>query len=253
MRYLFVIGAVLLLAEQSPGQDVFPGSSVLPPQQQTGETIPQLIPSVQNLPAGEMADPSLSSEEAGGAESGAITNAVDTAQVSFLIDTGVQYEDEGEYAEAERAYLRALESAPGDLNIRFRLSTLYIQMKQYARAADLLKKLHEVAPDNVGVCNNLAWIYATGDEIKNGKLALRYAREALLDNPGLPPVWNTLAEAYYVSGDYDAALRSSDLAVELLKKTNPTQETLASFKEQREKIQRAIEAYKRFQGTDEEQ
>jgi tetratricopeptide (TPR) repeat protein len=252
MRKLFVIGAIFLLAGWSAGQDLLPEASPLPPQQQTEEAEPQPIPSVQNLPAGDLADPSLSPEEVAGGQYGVATNAIDIAQVSFLVDTGVQYEDEGEYAEAERAYLRALESAPGDLGIQFRLSTLYIQMKQYAKAVDLLKKLHEAAPGSAGICNNLAWIYATGDEIKNGKLALRYAREALLDNPDLPPVWNTLAEAYYVSGDYDSALRSSNQAIELLKRTNPTRETLASFEEQRAKILRAIEAYNRFHGADEE-
>lgn len=252
MRYLLIIGVGCLLAGRSSGQELFPGASPLPPQQQVDTPSAQLIPSVNNLPAAHSSsDSDVSPEEQAG--SGAVTNAIDTAQISFLIDTGVQYEDEGEYAAAERAYLRALESAPGDLNIRFRLSTLYIQMKQFAKAADFLKKLQEEVPGNAGVCNNLAWIYATGDEIKNGKLALRYAREALLDNPDLPPVWNTLAEAYYVSGDYAAALRSSEQAIDLLKKTNPTQEPQASFDEQREKIQRAIEAYKRFQGTDEEQ
>jgi Flp pilus assembly protein TadD len=125
-------------------------------------------------------------------------------------------------------------------------------MKQYSKAADLLKKLLAEAPENSIVCNNLAWVYATGDEIKDGKLALRYAREALLDNPTAPSVWNTLAEAYYVCGDYESARRSSEQAIEQLRAQKPSEAEQAAFAAQYIKIQRASEAYKRFQGIDEE-
>lgn len=180
------------------------------------------------------------------------TNTVKTSKISFLMDTGVQYEDAGEYADAEKAYLRALEKDPGNTDIRFRLSVLYIQMKRYAEAVKILKALGSEFPDNAMVQNNLAWVYASGGEMKNGKLALRHAREALLSAPYAPSVWNTLAEAYYVSGDYDKALRSSDQALGLLKsqKQKPSDKVLTAFGEQHKKIERAVEAYKRMMKTD---
>ena len=54
------------------------------------------------------------------------TNGAKFGQTSFLMDAGVQYADEGEYPEAEQAYLRALANDPGNPDVRFRLSTLYI-------------------------------------------------------------------------------------------------------------------------------
>ena len=57
-------------------------------------------------------------------ESAAATNPA--SRISFLMDAGVQYADEGEYAEAEHAYLRAREKDPDNPEIRSRLSTLYI-------------------------------------------------------------------------------------------------------------------------------
>lgn len=179
----------------------------------------------------------------------AATNAeANASKINFLMDTGVQYEDSGEYEDAEKAYQRALEKAPGNADILFRLSTLYIQMKRYKEAVGILEGLSKAYPDNPMIHNNLAWIYASGGEMKNGKLSVRHAREALLSTPYAPSIWNTLAEAYYVSGDYDKALQSSGLAVELLKsqQQKPSDADVASFEAQYAKIQRAAQAGKQL-------
>jgi len=178
------------------------------------------------------------------------TSPAKSADISFLVDAGVQYADEGEYAEAERAYIRALEGAPGNPDIRFRLGTLYIQMARYKDAVRMLEALVKEFPDSPMVQNNLAWVYATGGEVKNGKLALRYAREALLTVPFASSAWNTLAEAYYVSGEYDKALRASEYSIELLRLEEGTDEALKGFEAQRAKIMRADESYKALMKLD---
>jgi Flp pilus assembly protein TadD len=160
------------------------------------------------------------------------------------MNTGIQYVNEGEFQEAERAYLRALETDPGNPNIRFSLSTLYIQMERYKEAVDILTSMAADFPENALVHNNLAWIYSTGGAMKNGKLAVRHAREAILTAPIEASMWNTLAEAYYVTGQYDKALRASDYAVDLLRMQNAAEEEIAKFEMQRAKIQRAEEAAK---------
>lgn len=175
-----------------------------------------------------------------------------STKVSFLMNTGIQYANEGEFKEAEQAYLRALQTDPGNPDLFFSLSTLYIQMERFEDAAMLLNKLVDAFPDNPMLQNNLSWIYATGGKMKNGKLALRHAREAILITPFAASLWNTLAEAYYVSGLYDQALRSSEFAIELLRAQQPTasQEELLAFEGQHMKIQRAAEMYKTFMGLD---
>jgi tetratricopeptide (TPR) repeat protein len=176
-----------------------------------------------------------------------------TSRTDFLINTGIQYADEGDYKEAERAYLRARDNDPSNPNIRISLSTLYIQMERYKEAADLLNGLAAEFPENAMVQNNLAWIYSAGGVMKNGKLALRHAREALLIAPYTPALWNTLAEAYYVSGLYDKALRSSEFAFELLQMQQGTkEEDFRSFQAQYQKIYRANEASKSLLGLDTE-
>lgn len=168
------------------------------------------------------------------------------ARVDFLMDTGVQYMDEGDFQTAEQAYLRALEASPGNPNIRFQLGTLYIQMKRYKDAVAVLTAMAAEFPENPLVHNNLAWIYSTGGEMKNGKLAIRHAREAILSAPVEASMWNTLAEAYYVSGEYENALRASDYAVDLLRMQKGQNADVSEFEAQRARIRRAAEVGRQF-------
>jgi len=173
-------------------------------------------------------------------------------RVLFLIDASLLYAAEGAYEEALQACLRALEVLPGNQDIRFRLSTLYIQMQNYREAAHLLREMIAEFPDNPQIHNNLAWVYATGAGVKNGELALYHAREAVLLAPIQPSIWNTLAEAYFVSGQYEQALKTSVHAFDLLQAQRQGNEQEAGdFLAQQEKIRRADEAYKRFMGIDE--
>jgi tetratricopeptide (TPR) repeat protein len=172
-------------------------------------------------------------------------------RVAALMDAGGQYASEGGYKEAEQAYLSAWEKDPGNETVQFRLGTLYIQMKRYKEAVNMLRPLCDKYPNLPVLNNNLAWIYATADEIKNGQLALRYARETILSAPLLSAAWNTLAEAHYILGEYEQALRTSERAIELLyDQEGATEEDRQSFLLQYQKIQRAQKSYKMMLNLD---
>lgn len=182
-----------------------------------------------------------------------LADGLDRAKANFLLSTGLEYADEGEYEEAEHAYLRALAEAPDDSSIRFRLSTLYINMDRYPEAVALLETLIKEHPESAIMHNNLSWCYATGTGVKNKEKALLHAREAILSSPMTASVWNTLAEAYYVAGDYEKALRSAEHALSLLMETNPSEETAKSYLAQRERIILSQKALKMFEGLDDEE
>ena len=65
---------------------------------------------------------------------------------------------------------------------------------------------------------------------------------ALLSQPGSYHVWSTLAEGYYVSGEYEKAFRASEQALRLGSEKKATQENLMAYKEQLRKCMRAKEA-----------
>ena len=229
MQYILLILVLFLSAFSAPAQSLPQGASPIVIREMVTNDVAKAAP-------GEM------------------TNQAVISKISFLVDAGIKYTDEGEYTEAERAYLHALESAPGNSDIRFRLGTLYIQMERYRDAVKLLEELATEDPDNPMIQNNLAWVYATGGEMRNGKLAVRHAREAILTVPYAPSAWNTLAEAYYVSGQYDKALSSSEMALDLLRmQEDGSKETLSAFEMQRAKIQRAKDSYKTFFGLDKDE
>lgn len=214
---------------------------------QTGITAPEVSQDPALKISGgtaEAAKPAVPGEVA------ASTNQPNYARISLLMNTGVQYADAGDYQEAERAYLRARDADPDNPNILFSLSSLYIQMERYRDAVNILKGMAEKFPENALVHNNLAWVYATGGEMKNGKLAVRHAIEAIMSAPIEASMWNTLAEAYYVSGQYDKALAASEYAIDLLRMRNASAEGIAEFEKQRAKIQRADEATKRLLNLD---
>lgn len=176
----------------------------------------------------------------------AVTNTAQSSKLSFLMSAGVEYADEGEYEDAERAYLRALEVDPDNEDIQFRMGTLYVTMERFPDAVRIFEKLASQFPENPLPHNNLAWCYATGQEVRNTTKALRHGREALLYAPYSASAWNTLAEAYYVAGNYKKALRSSEHAIDLLQKNESEGGSLELFMGQRTKILRAEEAMKLF-------
>jgi len=181
------------------------------------------------------------------------TNTVENTKLSFLMNTGIQYAEEGEYKEAERAYLRALAEDPSNEAIQFRLSTLYLMTDRNIDAVPILEKLVAAHPENSQILNNLAWAYATGKGVRDKEKALLHAREAILSAPTSPSMWNTLAEAYYMAGDYERALRASEHAIDILTQRNPEAGELPSFQTQHTKIQRAAKALRMLDGLDEEE
>jgi Flp pilus assembly protein TadD len=227
--YLIVAGLALALALQSlQAQEKTPRISIDEVQGKTGYTQPMNITSnmVEQL-------------SRGGKD-----------QTDLLSSAGTEYADEGDFEAAERAYKRALEMDPDNQDILLRLGALYVSMDQYGDAVESFNKLIELNAENSMAHNNLGWCYAVGPGVRNVELALRHSREALLLAPDQPSVWNTLAEAYYVAGDYKKALRSADQAILLLRRMlEMSEESLRSFEVQRAKILRAEQALKMFEGT----
>jgi len=181
------------------------------------------------------------------------SNEVNFARTQFLLNTAALYTEEKEYPEAEKAYLRALENFPGNPVMLFSLSSLYTAMGRHKESMDILKKLAIQFPDDPTIHNNLAWAYAsTGGELKNAALALYHAREGIMSAPLDPAIWNTLAEAHYLNGDYKQALRCSVYAMEILRFHNAPETVIAEFDAQRIKIERTQESFSRLFGVEEE-
>jgi len=140
-----------------------------------------------------------------------------TGEMSDLLTSGRQSLQNEKWVEAAALFEKAFKLDPASQEAMFGLAAADIQLEKYADALPLLEALHQQRPDNAMVKNNLAWIYAKSKDpaIRNPALAIKLARDAVLDAPADNSVWNTLAEAYYANGQFDRALRSAQSALRL--------------------------------------
>ena len=114
------------------------------------------------------------------------------------------------------------------------LGDIFLNEKNYGESARAYEHALRLAPDNVPVLNNLAWLYATCEDpaFKNPGKALDLAKRAA----GLSQesyVMDTLSESYFADGDIESALAAAHHAL-----ANAT-ENRAYYQLQLEKFQSA--------------
>lgn len=173
------------------------------------------------------------------------TNRTQNERIEFLLKVAQAYANEEDYVASIDAYERILKIDPDQPQARYIVAHIYITAKQYKKAETILLALTSEQPGDFKLWNNLAWLYATAEDpsIRNGEKAVRYAQEAMTLAPNDYHIWSTLAEAYYVSGDYEKAYRSITHMASIAARyaTDITKESVNSFNEQILKCKRAID------------
>ena len=120
----------------------------------------------------------------------------------------------GGWEEAVADLSNALAMEPGNKEVTFRLGTSLIQMAQYEEAVAMLEPLLEEGSMSSSLLNNIAWacLKASDPAVRNIRKALKYARQAVIEDYDDPNVWGTLAEVHYVANNHDAAFRAASIA-----------------------------------------
>ena len=118
----------------------------------------------------------------------------------------------------ENIIFRELEKSPDNPNLYQTLGDIYYNAKNYSGVKQAYEKALTLNPDNPHVLNNLAWLYATSDDLsyRNSKRALKLSKKAatLLK---APHILDTLAESYFINGKYEKAISTELRALELVK------------------------------------
>src|SRR6266700_841563 len=139
-------------------------------------------------------------------------------QAACLTDLGFTYLQLGKKAQSLAAYRKAADT--GDSESQFYLGTMY-ENGSGGLAKDPAQALHwyRKAADqgSADILNNVAWTLATSSEpgVRNPSAALDYALRAVKaeKNKPRPHILDTLAEAYYVNGQYENAVKTEKQAM----------------------------------------
>jgi tetratricopeptide (TPR) repeat protein len=113
------------------------------------------------------------------------------------------------------------------------LADLYAKQKLYADAIKNYQQALRLVPDFAEAHNNLAWLYATCDDPKyrDPKAALDHAQQAVkLTEWKEGESIDTLAEAYYVNGDYQQAVEVQKKALALEPDNTELEEHMARYR-----------------------
>jgi tetratricopeptide (TPR) repeat protein len=114
-----------------------------------------------------------------------------------------------------------VEQEPDNFNaLRYR-GDAHLNIGQHAEAVADFDKALALEDDDESLLNNFAWVLATSpdDAVRNGKKAVELATKASeLTGHQTPHVLSTLGAAYAETGDFEAAKKWSQQAVDLSKK-----------------------------------
>jgi tetratricopeptide (TPR) repeat protein len=145
-------------------------------------------------------------------------NGDDAVLVSQL---GTLYLAAKQPREAIRRFSRALEIDAAHFPSRRGRSDAAISIGDHKAALADLEKSLELRPDDSGVLNNLAWLLATSPDetLRDGKRAITLAEKACEKTEWKQPhIISTLAAGHAESGDFAAARKFSQKAVEATEK-----------------------------------
>lgn len=139
---------------------------------------------------------------------------------SCVTDLGYTYQSMGKNTQAFAEYRKAADR--GDDEGQFYLAKMYESGDGTPKDAKQAVYWYRKAADqgSADQLNNVAWAFATSSEpgVRNPEAALEYAQKAVkaeVDNPR-PHILDTLAEAYYVNGQYKNAVQTEQRALGLV-------------------------------------
>ena len=116
----------------------------------------------------------------------------------------------------EKIILREIEKHPQNPNLYKVLGDLYYETGNLSGVQQAYEASLKLNPENPHVLNNLAWLYATAEDphFRHPARALDLAKAAagLLEEPH---ILDTLAECYFVNGQYAKAFEAAQHALRL--------------------------------------
>lgn len=106
----------------------------------------------------------------------------------------------------ESAIQKELKKTPANPQLYSKLGDISYSVKNYGAAISAYEQSISLEPNSPETLNNLAWLYATCDNVtfRNPKRSIELAKRAARLKKS-PHIFDTLAESYYVNGQFEKA------------------------------------------------
>jgi len=146
------------------------------------------------------------------------TLELDPQDETACFELALAYQLKGDLKSAEAAYQACISQNPQNPAPYANVARIYMSTGREEEAVTHYRKLVSINPEIAVAWNNLGWLHATS---KNPKVlhpvqALECALRAVsLTKEGEASFLDTLAEAYFVNGDYDKAVEAETKAIAL--------------------------------------
>ncbi len=128
----------------------------------------------------------------------------------FFAHQGYLHLQRGEPRRAIAAYLVALTLNPQNLDVYFSLSNIYLRVKNYQLALDLLSRAEQLHGSIPSIDLERVKILIQADNID---LAQSYLEEVITVEPGNAVAWMYQGDIYRLSGKHDLALENYTVAM----------------------------------------
>jgi rhomboid protease GluP len=146
---------------------------------------------------------------------------------------GMAYRLKGDLAKAQQAFEAALGKNPQTGEAQILLADLYAEQKLFADAIAHYQEALRLEPNLAVAHNNLAWLYATSDDLKyrDPKAALDHAQHAVdLTHWKVAGFIDTLAEAHFANRNYQEAVNIQNKALALEPNGRELQEHMSRYR-----------------------
>ncbi|MGA1193019.1 MAG: hypothetical protein ACO398_00590 [Kiritimatiellia bacterium] len=146
--------------------------------------------------------------------------------------------DNQQLDEARDLLRRLLRSAPDYEEALQLFLAVLIQSDDDEATASAFERLYEKHDNDFRFLNNYAWFLATANDpaYRDPRRALEIARQAVLLAPGVFNAWSTMAEAYYINGEFEEAERSIREAINAATRAQAEPSVIRKYQERLVKI-----------------
>lgn len=167
------------------------------------------------------------------------------AEGTYVLEEVKEHIDREEWGDAIAKLRPIAKVDPNDVPTRMMAVAMLSEMNREAEALKILESLVQLRPNDYRVLNNAAWFYAASKDksLRDGAKAIELANKAILLESNSCHVWSTLAESYFIIGEFEKARKAARKAFALGGQQNAGHKNMNEYSMQVWRSDQAVTAF----------